>query len=122
MSNCEYIPGLESEFCKKCNVWVPTDYQIQVLENAVTKSTEALKEWEKGRAKSQKSPKSIMKNIRDSHTALSRATDIKADHTRYANKKELPVKTPKKPTHVRVFQGYSIDKDDDYDLGVLTEQ
>jgi len=117
MSKCNFIPGLDADFCKKCHVWIPTDYQIKLLESAVTKSVETLKEWEKSKQKSQKPPKGIMAKIKDTRIELSKALDIKADHTRFASKKEPPIIPPRRPTHVRVFQGYQIDKDNDLELG-----
>ncbi len=128
MSKCQFIPGLDYQYCTHCRVWMPTDYRINVLVKEKEAAEQKLLDWKSQRiaaakysnkkVDNSKPPKSLTENIKKAIATLNAARAIYDDHTKYA--KDAPPRPPikVKPEPPIILSGYSFESDDDLSLGM----
>jgi hypothetical protein len=116
MSDCKLIPGLDYQYCQTCHVWIPTDYQINLLKKAVGDAEYAIKQWERTKTKSAKLPKGLKSSLQNAQMLLSRAIPVHKNHQDFAIDKPTPIVRKEPAQSQLVFSGFSFDKDDDLDL------
>ena len=80
MRKCNIIPGLDHCYCKSCKVWLPTEYQIGILQRAHDDAQQQLADWKRGKPKSAKIPKSLKEKLSRTLENLTQAKHTVKSH------------------------------------------